>query len=228
MWKPATCLAAVLGVAIVGAVSFPANGDAQDPDIRHEIRQSGEARFYRVRGSSRRPLWTVSCRMPLRGCAARAPGVILSLHAEGTLRLLGFAPSGARISVLQDGAARLMPGLFQQPLDAETLAVLSRPDSVLIVENKDEVLSRTPVDGIDITAAYLLWLNGAAQAGVRDARIWIAPDGTPDPSAPTSVMSARAPQDPSLWPQHVPRTKPQIEFAIRAQEGGSFFDPSGR
>lgn len=228
MWKRTTCAATVVGLAVLASLGFPRGGDARDPKLRHDVRQSGEARFYRVQGTVRRPVWTVSCRMPLRGCVARAPGLVLSVHDDGAVQLIGFAPHGAQIRAVTGGAARMMPDLFDAPVTSETLAMLGRPGNILIVETGAEVISRTALDGVAVVAAYLQWLHRASELGVRDARSWVLPDQTRPLADAPDVMQARAPQDPADWPHYVPRTKPQIEFAIRAQNGGSVYDDGGR
>ncbi|KNG93647.1 hypothetical protein [Pseudaestuariivita atlantica] len=220
------CLLAFLGLAVTGSVAFPRGGGARESNILADIRTDGTAQFLSVNGTNRTPMWTVTCRVQLRGCTARAPGLVLTADRTGVVRLAGYAPWDARISALNYGTSRSIPKVFNEPVDDDVLAILARPGTSLVIERGEVVLLRTQTDGIAMVAAYLRWLARAADRGVRDARAWSAPVERAT-AGPSALLAAYAPVDPDFMPQPIPRTKPQVEFAIRAQNGASFFDPTG-
>lgn len=209
-----------LGGALILSALLLRPGSAAPAELRSEISVDGPALFYAVSGEARRPLWAVHCRLRLRGCIARAPGLVLRLDEAGAPWLLAAVPPGARISLARRNTSQPLPGLLTAPLDPEVLARLSAPGAALIVEDAGQVILQSPTEGLTEVAAYLAWLASDNARTLGDARLW--PKGGPlQPEAMTpEVLERFAVQDRRAREaarQLVPVTKPQSEFALRAQ-----------
>jgi hypothetical protein len=211
--------------------SWGTSDQSKDRWLAHEIMIDGPALFYSVENDLRRELWSVHCSQPLRGCVARANGLALRLDSSMRPWLIAAASAEARISLQEKNYTSDVPGLFSAPLSDEMLARLSAPDSFVVIEERGRVIQRTRTEAIARVASYLRWVNGDIARTLRDARLW--PDeGRLDPAdmSPSvleryEVMQRRRKEG---LRQLVPSTKPQIEFAIQAQGGTSFYSPTGK
>lgn len=231
MWKRAWGL----GIVCVAATYFLSTSSRSEASvdfyIADEISIDGPALFYGVSEDRRQELWSVYCAQPLRSCVARASGLVLRIDETGAPWLLAVTPPGARVSIQSRNYTFDAPDTFSMPLDAEVIARLAGEQAFLIVEESGQVVLRSRTTGIDKVVDYLSWIQGSAARTLRDARLWPRngeiriQDMTPEVLERFEVMQRRALEDQR---QLVPSTKPQIEFAIRAQGGASFFEGEGR
>jgi hypothetical protein len=199
--------------------------------ISHEIMIDGPALFYAVQEDIRHELWSVHCSQPLRGCVARAPGLALRMDRDLQPWLMAVAGPRARVSLQQRNFTQDIPGIFSTPLAPDLQTQLSRPDSFIVIEEQGQVVSRTRTEGLRQVVSYLRWVNGATARTLRDARLWPG-ESTLDPARMTpevleryEVMQRRRKEGQR---QLVPSTKPQIEFAIQAQGGSSYYSATGQ
>lgn len=231
MWKKvlATCL-------IIGFCSYYTLAESQiKPStgfyVTDEISIDGPALFYGVSGDQRRELWSVHCAQPLRSCVARAPGLVLSVDENGAPWLISVTPPGTRISMQTRNYTRNVPHLFNQALNADSIRRLSAEKAFVVVEENGSVVLRARTTGLNKVVDYLTWIRGSTARTLRDARLWPrngdirVQDMTPEVLERFEVMQRRALE---AQRQLVPSTKPQIEFAIRAQNGDSYYAPDGR
>lgn len=225
--------AIVFGASILWTLAQPTQGQAEVPPshtLRAEIQPDGPALFYAVYDNRRYRIWSVNCRTPLRGCVARAPGLALRLDEQHRPWLIVPAALDARLSVQEGAQTRDLPHLMHRPLDPDAIDRLSRPKARLLIEEQGRVTAAIATEGMDEVLSYLAWLKSDKGRTLRDARLWPR-TGILDPNQLTNPQLERlAAQQRYLEgnkAQHVPRTKPQIEFAIRAQDGASFFDGDG-
>ena len=210
---------------------FPSRGAAASGFyIADEISIDGPALFYGVTNELRQELWSVHCAQPLRACVARSPGLVLRIDAEMQPWLIAPATPGVRISIQDRNYTQDTPNLLTGPLKADRIKKLSGENSFVIIEENGRVIQRTRTTGLDRVIDYLTWVHGNTAHTLRDARLWPrngdirVQDMTPEVLERYEVMQRRALE---AQRQLVPSTKPQIEFAIRAQEGDSFYDPQG-
>jgi hypothetical protein len=217
----------------MGLLALPALGRSDRSEtsyVASEVHEAGPALFYRVTGEQRTELWAVDCTAPLRGCVARAPGLTLRVAPDLSVWALAAASASARISVQHRNYTRDAPDLFFRPLAFDEIAELSRPNSFILIEDGATHL-RISTQGLGQVASYLRWVQSPTAHTLRDARLW--PKGgalqedamSPEVLERYEILQRR--QTEALR-QQVPRTKPQIEFAIQAQGGRSFFEPQGR
>lgn len=199
--------------------------------IADEISVDGPALFYAVSEGQRQELWSVYCVQPLRSCVARAPGLVLRIDEDGQPWLITVMSPGARVSVQNRNYTRNMPSIFARPLDREAIKELSGQQSFVVIEEQAQVVLRTRTTGLNKITDYLTWIRGNTAHTLRDARLWPRngdiriQDMTPTVLERYEVMQRRAIESQR---QLVPSTKPQIEFAIRAQKGTSFYSPMGK
>ncbi|MBT0956706.1 hypothetical protein IV417_04860 [Alphaproteobacteria bacterium KMM 3653] len=147
-------------------------------------------------------VWHLSCNG--QSCRASSHGMGLSLDPWGQVLLTLDVPQGARVS-LSDGIGTLdMPNLFLGPLDSRDIAQLSLPGRTIVIERNWRVIHSVPLNGF---ADVITFLN--RRAGV---------EAEAPPPALAHLAEAHAAALEPNW-QVVPQTKPQIEFAIRAQGG---------
>lgn len=199
--------------------------------ISDEISVDGPALFYGVSGETRQELWSVYCAQPLRSCVARSAGLVLRIDDKGAPWLIAATLPSSRISIQERNYTQDAPKLFDGPLRADQISKLSGQDAFVIVEEHGRTVLRGRTTGLDRVINYLTWVQGTTARTLRDARLWPR-DGdirienmSPEVLERYEVMQRRAMEGQR---QLVPATKPQIEFAIKAQDGHSFYDPSGR
>ncbi|MDO6731976.1 hypothetical protein Q4577_18240 [Marinovum sp. 2_MG-2023] len=230
VWK--LVLVFVLAIATFNLIPNLSKPDTpQNARILDEIAIDGPAIFYEIDKDLRRELWSVDCRQPLRGCVARAPGLVLRVDDHGAHWLIAASHPGARKSVQTRNYTRDTPEILSRPLSADTLAQLSQKNTFLVIEEQSTVVLRAQTTGIAHVAGYLAWINSETARTLRDARLWpknepLQTDNmTPDVLERYQVMQRRRLE---AQRQLVPATKPQIEFAVRAQSGDTFYSPNGR
>lgn len=224
---------------LLGAVYVTQAGSDPNPRItlEYDLSIDGPALFYRNDGSTRKALWRVDCSLPLRGCVARAEGLILRVDQNRDAWLIAVKSKDARLSVQQRNYTMPLPQVFNAPLTPEIIASLSGPDSFLVIENNGQVLMRAQTQSLDQVISYLLWINSAKARTLRDARLW--PDSqagalnqaslAPDVLERLEILNRReATQQIGHKRQLVPVAKPQVQFAINAQNGHSFYGADGR
>lgn len=230
MWKRITV---VCGVVCCAAV-LPSLVQTKEPDqisLLREITPDGPALFFSVEDDRRRELWSVDCRQRLRGCTARAPGLVVRLDEEHRPWILASATPETRISIQHKNHIWDTPALLNRPLDTGTLERMSAAKSFLVLEEQGHVVLRVRTEALDEVVAYLRWISGETARTLGDARLWprdspiSAQNMTPETLERYEIMQRRRLDGAR---QMVPQTKPQIEFALRAQGGQSFFDNTGR
>jgi len=143
--------------------------------VSYEIAIDGPAMFFRVDQGARREIWAVDCWQPLRGCVARAPGLVLRIDDRLDPWLTAVAMPDARISIQTRNDTIDAPTLFSAALQPEMVHDLSQPDSFVVIEEKGVLIQRTSTEAINRIVSYLRWVNGATARTLRDARLW--PDG---------------------------------------------------
>lgn len=204
--------------------------------IAYAISVDGPALFYIRSNAERRILWRVNCALPLRGCIAKANGLALSVDAKGRAYLFAAKPHGARVSLQMKNYALDSPALLNEALPEALISQIGKPKSFVLVESEGLVLLRTPTEGIDQVISYLRWINKPLARTLRDARLW------PDHQSRNStnekmsleslerleILQRRHAAAPNRLSTLIPSTKPQIEFAISAQSGNSFYSNNGR
>ena len=92
------------------------------------------------------------------------------------------------------------------------------------------MIQRTRTTALNPVVSYLRWVNGDTARTLRDARLW-PEDGTLNTAEMSDVVLERYEvlqrrRNEGLR-QLVPSTKPQIEFAIQAQNGSSYYSSTG-
>ena len=167
-------VAGLAGAAIFATLAF-ATTSPEAPGMHYiadEISVDGPALFYAVDDDTRRELWSVHCVQPLRGCLARAPGLVLRLDDQGRPWLIAVAEPQARVLLRARGRTRPAPGLLTAPLSPKSRAELSVRDAEVIIEQSGAERLRTPTTGLDRVVDYLVWINGNTARTLRDARLW--------------------------------------------------------
>lgn len=205
--------------------------ETNDFYIADEIAIDGPALFYAVSQDIRQELWAVQCAQPLRGCVARAPGLVLRIDDNFEPWLLSVSQPNARVSLQSRNYTKDIPHLFTRALSDDLIHSLSDEKSFVVLEENGRVIQRTRTTGLDQVVDYLKWINGNTGRTLRDARLWPRnediriQDMSEEVLERYAVMQRRALE---RQRQLVPATKPQVEFAIRAQEGTSFYSSTGQ
>lgn len=221
--KAALAIGAVAMLAIVP--SLVKTQEVQKTWLAREITPDGPAMFFRVENDRRTELWSVDCRQRMRGCRARAPGLVVRLDDTGRPWLIAAITPTTRISIQRRNHTWNVPALINRPLDADTLHRMSSSNSFLVFEENGRVVQRIRTTGMDEVVAYLQWVSGESARTLGDARLWprdqplSAKNMTPSTLERYEIMQRRRLESAR---QLVPETKPQIEFALRAQDGLSF------
>lgn len=230
MWKKK---ALALGVVALIA-SLPSLVQTKQPEqrwIAREITPDGPAMFFVVENDRRTELWAVNCRQRMRGCTARAPGLVVRLDEHRRPWLIATVGPQTRISVQQKNHTWNVPSLISRPLGDTVLERVSAPKSFLVFEEQGHVVLRVRTEALNEVVAYLQWISGETARTLGDARLWprdqplTAKNMTPSTLERYEIMQRRRLDGAR---QMVPQTKPQIEFALRAQGGNSFYDSTGR
>lgn len=231
MWKRVWVVFAALGVSGYLAFGVSRTEAASGFYVSDEISIDGPALFYGVSSDRRAKLWSVYCAQPLRACVARASGLVLRIDEHGAPWLIAVTPPGARVSIQSRNYTQEAERLFSRALDADLIERLSHEKAFVVVEENGSVILRSRTTGIDKVVDYLTWIKGNTARTLRDARLWPrngdirVQDMTPAVLERYEVMQRRALE---AQRQLVPATKPQIEFAIRAQDGNSYYSPTGK
>lgn len=170
--------------------------------------------------------WSLSCDYRHGLCQAERDGLSLWGIRQGPsprfhLRTRSGLPE-RMVLILDDGTSLALTGAASATLDRETLELLARPGTRLWLEERGSRPRIVPLRGVGAVVAVFLRVLS-------------------DPASPTTVGSARAEAASLLeryqeeerarrapLPSPIPQTKPQVEFAIRAQGGVSIADSSGR
>ncbi|MCX7560508.1 hypothetical protein OS190_13105 [Sulfitobacter sp. F26204] len=197
---------------------------ATHAEIGNDISASGSAMFYNVTSQGRLPVWSVTCRVPLRGCIARANGAVLHLDATGAPWLLVARSIQGSLWIQHQNLRRNADEITSRPLSDFAIGELSRPGAALLAEEPGLPSIRIATTGIDHVVRYLHWVESETARVLRDARLW--PDkGTLELNETEAAVLDRYLQRELIEtasPQYlVPSTKPQIEFSIRGQGGHS-------
>jgi|GEM_PF-2809009 len=205
--------------------------------IEYDISVDGPAIFYRVHNAARKEIWRVDCTFPLRNCIARSNGLVLSLDANAKPWIIAARRRNSRVSMQVKNYTIDIPDLLNRPLSDGEVTHLSADHSFIVIESDGEVLLRTATKGLDQLISYLRWIKSPQALTMRDARLW--PDfraaklGQAQFSTEvlenSKLQLARSNGVNEQYIRHqIPATKPQVEFAIKAQNGTSFYSASGR
>lgn len=153
-------------------------GFEEEKTVLHaEISPSGPAVFYLVTEGSRQRAWTVNCTAPMRGCVARTYGAVVRLDDLGRAWLAVAAAPNSDIVVKHRAPWLRTAPLLSGPLGDETLELLSRPDTALLIVEEGVPDIALQVTGLDEVVRYLAWLQSPLARGLRDASLW--PDEGP-------------------------------------------------
>ncbi|MEM1234939.1 MAG: hypothetical protein AAGH70_12520 [Pseudomonadota bacterium] len=147
------------------------------------------------------PYWIVQC--PGRPCFARSGPLVLALDDSGAaLLFLDPHPKDGTVSVMiADYAFELEP-LLGTPLSPTWEARITDPRATLLSETGDAVATERKLQGIDLAIDHLRGVAGVTMA---------------DSNGSLSALADAAEHSREGNPRLIPDTKPQIEFAIRAQ-----------
>jgi len=215
-----------LVLAVIVAMPLVANTSAEFPEnVSWAINSDGSAIFFGDDAGNRPRLWTVTCRVKLRGCVARNDQSILWSDRMGQIWLRSEIDSGLRASVKIQNQVVDIPKLFSRPLPSNAIRFLSMPDASLLVEAADNTYETTSLRGLSHVAAYLSWLESAAGRLILDASVWqptIDANSIPNEMQRYQFLDESRTAEPLML---VPVNKPQIEFAARAQGGTTIATP---
>ncbi|MGV6810778.1 MAG: hypothetical protein ACWA47_00905 [Brevirhabdus sp.] len=151
-------------------------------------------------------IWSLNC-APETGCVALHDGFSLHVEPDGALRFTRDLPAKTRVSYLLDGMIADVPELFSAPVDPLLESYLIEGGHILI-EWQDEKVETLSLEGLAVISSRLRDLTG---------RI-------PHFDEPTIMLRYESLHDPVGDDPYVflPATKPQIQFAIRAQDAVPF------
>lgn len=154
-------------------------------------------------------LWNVICTAGSE-CTADHAGFRMTIDPTGYARLHRDVPADARLSYLLAGTIADVPKVFDAPVDTFLESYLA-DGGQLLIETRDEQVEILNLQGFDAILTLL-----------RDLT-----ERHPDDEEPTIMLRYESLHDPLHNDPYVflPATKPQIQFAIRAQ-GGAPFRPS--
>ena len=222
--------------ATSGAGSELDSRPVENGKLEYDLSIDGPALFFKRQSAARYVLWRVDCALPLRDCVAKSNGLALRIDAKGKAHLFAAKPHGARVSLQMKNYVLDSPKLLSDSLSAAQIVQLAKPKSFVVVESGDQVILRTPTEGIDQVISYLNWMNKPLARTLRDARLWPDFQSRNLSKARMSleslerleVLQRRHAAAPNRQSVLVPSTKPQIEFAIGAQNGNSYYSGNGR
>lgn len=152
-------------------------------------------------------IWYIQC--STETCRTTHQGFTMTLTAAGRARLSREVPSGARLSYFLDGLIADIPMIFSSPVDTLLESYLGEGGK-LMIETPDERVEVLPLWGF---ADVLELMRKAAGRPLTEDH----------PTIMSRYESLHDPlgDDPYVF---LPATKPQIQFAIRAQGGTPFLD----
>lgn len=168
------------------------------------------------------PEWELHCDpLPARLCLARAANVWLWVEHRMTghhITRLAVTPTsvGARISILVGDRLRDAPGLLTQPVNEEMLKALSPASAELVVSTPGGAAARFPVGGAHLAASAILWWYDTYHTEIGK---WPGPELATPEAPPLERYQSEERRRGSAPEIYLPATKPQIQFAIRAQGG---------
>jgi len=196
----------------------PKNLATEDFIVRVEKR--GDAVFFLKRTAIISRSWTVSCRVALGGCSAKNGPLRLRLDSGSRVWLSVMTPIESRISIQVKNVAYDTPGLFSRPLKDDHIRLLSKTGASLNVEQAFDDSLNASTAGLDLVVRYLKWVRDPEIRFKNDAREWQPNKQQANESENVSVLEHHGMQNLSDQAPNrriVPYTKPQVEFAIRAQ-----------
>lgn len=137
--------------------------------------------------------------------------MILTVDPDGNARLhLEPRPSGSA-ALLANKRAHDLEAVLGEPLSQAWIDRLSDPKAVLLVALGEATAEERKMPGFAIALSYLVAMNSP----------WVSPATRNQTRAtvvtPLHALAETAETGQKASPRLVPHTKPQIEFAIRAQ-----------
>ena len=157
-----------------------------------------------------KPSWIIQCPRP-RACIGRSGAMVLTVDTKGNARLhLEPHPSGS-VALLVNKRAHELESVLGVPLSEAWIDRLSDPKAILLVEFDEATAQERTIQGFDIAHSHLLEMNSPELSQIlrRQTR-----NGD---VTPLHALAETAETVQTASPRLVPHTKPQIEFAIRAQ-----------
>lgn len=173
--------------------------------LYEEVWANGERLFFTDRCRTQL-LWSMDC-SDAGNCIAQHPGLQVAITPSGQVALLGNFPQDARLSYLLDGMIADTPRVFSEPIDALLESYLVEGGQLLI-ETPDENVEILDLTGFDAIVALLRDLSGRHLI-----------EEQPTIMSRYESLHHSSKDDPYVF---LPATKPQIQFAIRAQGGNPF------
>lgn len=152
---------------------------------------------------------------PVDFWATRArDSLVWHMHSvDGSVRL---------VSALEgNGFLHILGGEGLQPLSPEAVDLLMRPKTRLVVTHVDQSAAVVVMDGFPISYRKIVGtlLNRPADSNGSAVDVQVE-----NPLERYRLSEWRSLHPPASF---VPNTKPQIEFAVRAQNGATLYDPQG-
>ncbi len=149
------------------------------------------------------PLWIVTCPGGDQRCFARGNQMILTYDAvQGPILRLSPEPTGHTALLIKDYAYDLQE-VLGRPLTLAWQARLTKKAARIEIELEGAIAHSIALEGISLALSHLVSLEG------------VAPISKAPP--PLRAMATAAEQAHESGPKLIPDTKPQIQFAIRAQ-----------
>ncbi len=202
----------------------PAQGDTpRDLNTKNfiiRIEKHGDAVFFQKQRAIISRRWTISCHVARNGCSARNGPLRLRLDSSSRVWLSAMTPLGSRISIQVRNLAYDTPDLFSSPLTDDYMRLLSITDAFLNVEIALDDSLHVSTTGLDLVVGYLRWVGDPENHPMNDAREWQPIRQLANEKDQVSSLEHHRFQSSLEYAANrriIPYTKPQIEFAIRAQ-----------
>lgn len=163
--------------------------------------------------------WIIGCTETPTFCTARFQGVLLWLEEGGRVRLLTPVRKNAAIYLVVRENRLPWPDLFSTPLDLRLVLLLGLGQGAIVLEENGHIAKR--IDVVDLIDAIVQLKTLQTPAS---GRIITIPNGhgrasetRGSSSNEGAAMTRQSAQDSFTPRANLPVTKPQVEFAIRAQ-----------
>lgn len=190
-----------------------------------EITQRGDARVYLSGPSKTGPEWRVLCQGVMQNCIALHESLVFWRGRDGAFYVSLRRETDARLAIRQPNALRDIVDPWTKPLSEAALRAMRQKNAELVTSSADKTLTQIDAPAVYAIAQYLTWMASPAAQDGQDARTWprrAGEDLSLTPPHPGDHHTAWQRNHETPPAQLVPVTKPQSEFALRAQGGTSY------
>lgn len=164
--------------------------------------------------------WTLLCHRYRPTCEVRNQWLSLSWQ-NGVLTVNINVEGHSRAAIIRHRLATPADPLRYGQISARLLARMDQDDAWLVLETPTDVLASVRTTGVSAAVADLSRATTARGQPISEI------DPTVAPPNHLAAMAARHELDKLGRERIIPHTRPQSEFAIRAQNGQPFRDPGG-